>query len=178
MDTNGFWTLIEDARSGLPDLADGNALAHRASSLLAARPRAEIIAGQQALWDLMAASYRSPPWAAAYVINGGCSDDGFDYFRGRLILQGRDTFERVLADPDALAELPAIGAAAADGADIDGEEALSIVRNAHETATGEELPADVFTIRYPNLDPDWNFDFDDQAEMRHRLPRLTALYEY
>ena len=28
----------------------------------------------------MADSYRSSLWAAAYVINAGCSDDGFGYF--------------------------------------------------------------------------------------------------
>ncbi|MFF5497583.1 DUF4240 domain-containing protein [Streptomyces aquilus] len=43
-------------------------------------------------------------------MNGGCSDDGFDYFRGWPIAQGREDFERATADPDALAELPAVRA--------------------------------------------------------------------
>jgi hypothetical protein len=42
-------------------------------------------------------------WGAAYLANGGCSDDGFDYFRGWLIGQGRKVYETVLADPDSLA---------------------------------------------------------------------------
>ena len=50
----------------------------------------------------MAGSYWTPLWAAAYVINGGCSDDGFDYCRGWLILQGREVFEHVVADPRTL----------------------------------------------------------------------------
>ncbi|PZH17222.1 hypothetical protein C1I97_05340 [Streptomyces sp. NTH33] len=29
-------------------------------------------------------SYQNPLWAAAYVVNGGCSDDGFGCFQGRL----------------------------------------------------------------------------------------------
>jgi hypothetical protein len=58
----------------------------------ASRPAEEIVAAQQVLWDLMAESYTNPLWAAAYVINGGCSDDGFDYFRGWLIAQGREVF--------------------------------------------------------------------------------------
>jgi hypothetical protein len=41
---------------------------------------------------------------------------------------------------------------------------------------GEELPPKAFTVRYPQLDPDWDFDFDDEAEMRRRLPRLADLY--
>ena len=48
-------------------------------------------------WDL---------WGAAYLMNGGCSDDGFKYFRDWLISEGRDTYESALKDPDSLAEFP------------------------------------------------------------------------
>src|SRR5215471_12915449 len=47
-------------------------------------------------WDL---------WGAAYVIHGGCSDDGFEYFRRWLVSRGRAAYEAALADPDSLAEL-------------------------------------------------------------------------
>jgi hypothetical protein len=59
----------------------------------------------------MADSYRNLLWAAAYLINGGCSDDGFESFRCWLIVQGRTVFERSVADPDTLADLPVIQAA-------------------------------------------------------------------
>ncbi|MFJ2194117.1 DUF4240 domain-containing protein [Kitasatospora sp. NPDC087861] len=176
MDTQQFWKLIEEARSQVPAPDNGEAVAHRAAALLALRPAQEIVAAQQILWDLMADSYRSPLWGAAYVINGGCSDDGFDYFRGWLITQGRTTFECIIADPDALAELPAVRAFAVDGIDIECEESLSIAWDAHRIATGENLPNDAFTIRHPALDPVWDFDFDDGDELSRRLPRLTALY--
>lgn len=55
-------------------------------------------------WDL---------WGAAYVIHGGCSDDGFEYFRRWLVSKGRDVYEAALADPDGLAQLDA--AAGPDG---------------------------------------------------------------
>jgi hypothetical protein len=58
----------------------------------------------------------------------------------------------------------------------DGEEMLYIAWNAHVTATGEHLPGGAFTIRRPELDPAWNFDFGDRDEMARRLPRLAALY--
>jgi hypothetical protein len=108
MDMQQFWKLIEDARRQVPDPADGEEVAARAAALLSAYPREEIVAAEQVLRELMAGSYRTPLWAAAYVINGGCSDDGFDYLRGWLILQGREVFEHVVADPDALADLPVI----------------------------------------------------------------------
>ncbi|MEU1183133.1 DUF4240 domain-containing protein [Streptomyces sp. NPDC005820] len=176
MNKQQFWQLIEAARNQASNPNDGEDVARRATSQLAMHPAEEIIAAQQVLWDLMADSYTNPLWAAAYVINGGCSDDGFDYFRGWLIAQGREAFEGIVADPDALAELPVVRASAADGLDLECEEALSIVWNAHIMATGEQLPDDAFTIRYPELDPTWNFDFDDHSELTRRLPRLAALY--
>jgi hypothetical protein len=47
-------------------------------------------------WDL---------WGAAYIANGGASDDGFKYFRYWLVSRGLNTFEKVLADPDILADI-------------------------------------------------------------------------
>jgi hypothetical protein len=176
MDKHQFWQLIKAARGRARHPDDTEDTARQATALLAIRPAEEIVAAQQALWDLMADSCTKPLWAAAYVINGGCSDDGFAYFRGWLIAQGREVFERMVADPDALADTPVVRAGATDGLGLEAEDTLNIAWNAHLTATGEQLPPDSFTIRYPELDPSWGFDFDDQDEMARRLPRLTALF--
>jgi hypothetical protein len=175
MDSNQFWALIEDARRQVPDPTDAAAVAERATALLATHPRADIVATQQILWDLMADSYRTPLWAAAYTINGGCSDDGFDYFRGWLITQGRTAHEQAAADPDTLADLPAVRAAAAGDFELECEAALGIAWYAHLTAAGEQLPAGACTIRYPALETGW--DFEDPAELPRRLPRLAELYQ-
>src|SRR5436305_13462081 len=45
-------------------------------------------------WDL---------WGAAYLINGGCSDDGFHYFRCWLISRGPTVYASAVQDPDSLA---------------------------------------------------------------------------
>ncbi|MFD3699907.1 DUF4240 domain-containing protein [Streptomyces sp. NPDC058646] len=171
MDKQTFWKLIETAR----EQVEADQVAERAAMLLSALPVTEVAAAQQVLWDLLAESYSSPLWAAAYLINGGCSDDGFDYFRGWLLTQGREVFEAALADPDSLAAHPAVREAAEEGLELWDEEALSIAWSAYEAATGHPLPADSFTISYPPLDPAWDFDFDDAAETARRLPRLTAL---
>ncbi|HEX7305247.1 DUF4240 domain-containing protein [Lentzea sp.] len=177
MDSNTFWQLIADARASVTDPSDSEAVVAAATDLLAAMPPAEIVAAQQVLWDLMAASYTNPLWAAAYVMNGGCSDDGFDYFRGWLLTQGREVFEAAVASPDSLADLPVVVAAAETGDEFEREGALSIAWDAHIKATGMQLPQDAFRIRYPALDPEWDFDFDDGAKMAARLPRLAALYD-
>ncbi|MCB5164060.1 DUF4240 domain-containing protein [Streptomyces bambusae] len=176
MDKEQFWKLIDEARAQEPAGADGDAVARRASALLAVLPVAEITATQQVLWDLLGESYRGPLWAAAHLVNGGCSDDGFDYFRGWLILQGREAFERAVADPDTLATLPQIRAAAPTGCELECERALALAWDAHRARTGADLPAGAFTISYPALDPAWAFDFDDTAELSRRLPALARLY--
>ena len=48
-------------------------------------------------------------WAAVHLINGGCSAECFDYFRGWLVAQGRDTWTRVVADPDCLVDMVGTG---------------------------------------------------------------------
>ncbi|MEV4599004.1 DUF4240 domain-containing protein [Amycolatopsis sp. NPDC049253] len=159
-----FWQLIDSIREDV---------AARAADLLATRPRAEIVAAHGVLGGLLAESYRSPLWAAAYLINGGCSDDGFDYFRGWLVTQGREVFTRALADPDSLADVPAVRAAAAGGEELECEEILYFTSAAYLAATGEPLPEDS-PVSLPPLDPD--FDVEDPEYVQERLPRLSALF--
>jgi Protein of unknown function (DUF4240) len=98
VDTRRFWHLIDDARGQVADLAAAEAVAAQAAILLAVLPHEEIVSAERVLSGLMAESYRTSLWAAAYVINGGCSDDGFDYFRGWLIVQGREVFDQAVAN--------------------------------------------------------------------------------
>ncbi|MEV4625194.1 DUF4240 domain-containing protein [Micromonospora sp. NPDC049523] len=171
MRTDDFWALIDDARTG----ADGNseAIIARAVALLAARDVTEIAGFDQHLWRVLAASYRADLWGAAYLINGGCSDDGFEYFRCWLILQGRATFAQAVKDPDSLAALPAVRQAAVTGEEFEAEDVLHLARNAYLKATASELPAQEHAA-YPELDEFW--DFDDEASARQQLPRLAALF--
>jgi hypothetical protein len=107
MDAARFWALIDESR----ELAEGEDAASRADSqaehlteLLKQRSTPEIEDFERLFMELMNESYRWDLWGAAYVIHGGCSDDGFDYFRAWVISQGQDAFRRVLADPEALLE--------------------------------------------------------------------------
>lgn len=158
------------------DLADAQDIAEQATALLAGYAPRDILDAERVLQELMAASDRAPLWTAARVISGGgpCFDEGFDYFRGWLIAQGREVFEGAVADADRLAELPEIRASAPEEIEPDGEEILGIARDAYERATGAELPESAFTLNRPAVGPD--LDFDDRERMTALLPRLTALY--
>lgn len=172
MDLSEFWDLVETAREESDDPADGFAVAEALTRALADAQPETIEAFDVALGGLLAESYRTDLWAAAYLVNGGASDDSFDYFRGWLVTQGRDAFEAVVADPDSLADLAPVRAAMADGEGLECEDLLSVAWDAYEEATGEELP-DTGRAALPQLETMW--DFDDEGEMRARLPRLAAL---
>ncbi|AGL15057.1 DUF4240 domain-containing protein [Actinoplanes sp. N902-109] len=172
MRTDDFWAVIDRATADRPGSPDE--VAKRAVAELATRDPGEIVAWGRHIDKVMAASGKEDLWAAAYLINGGCSDDGFDYFRGWLIANGRDVLARAVRDPDSLADLPAVRAAATTGAVFEAEEVLSIADRAYEQATGEELPPGEAPPGRP--DPSMLWDFDDEEEMQRRLPRLSALF--
>lgn len=158
MDRTRFWELIEgtDATS-----EDG---CHWLVEQLSALDAAEIEDFARILHGLCAAAYRWDLWGAAYVVNGGCSDDGFEYFRAWLVAQGRATYEAALADPDSLAAraLPEI---------CECEPLRYVAYEAHEARTGRPLP--VPGRRSPSEPSGQLWNFDDSAEMRRRYPRLS-----
>jgi hypothetical protein len=47
-------------------------------------------------------TYNSEMWCAGYIMNGGCSDDGFEYFRNWVISRGKETYYKVKENPDNL----------------------------------------------------------------------------
>lgn len=164
MDLSQFWKIIGDACAGASD--DEDFLGRIDSYLRALKPE-ELLEFETHFNKMNAQAYSWNLWGAAYLMNGGCSDDGFDYFRAWLIAQGQETFETALEDPDSLAAL----------ADPEGEleELIYLAGEAYEEKTGEEMPDSVFEgAEQPDLGQGW--DFDDKTEMKKRYPRLFVKY--
>ena len=91
---------------------------------------------RERLDDVLARAYRWDLWAAAYIINGGASDDGFQYFRAWLVSRGQSVFEQALKDPEGLETfVPNDSAWFAEF-----EEMLYLPVYALEQKTGEEVP--------------------------------------
>lgn len=177
MDRDEFWTLIEASKAaGRGDCRQQTA--HLVATLQQ-RSVDDILAYDRILKELMAESYRWDLWGAAYLINGGCSDDGFDYFRGWLLAQGRATWEAAVGDPDSLAAHPQIRApdqqAGREGS-LWCEPILYVADDAYEAVTGHELTAEVTevaaVVTEHSMGEDW--DFEDDEEMRRRYPKLWA----
>ena len=96
MDEDVFWELIDEGRTDQPIGERIETLPER----LAAFKATAIRDFEKIQRSLEARAYRWDVWALAYLLQGGCSDDAFEDFRGWLILQGREVFEGVIADPD------------------------------------------------------------------------------
>lgn len=92
-----FWSLIEKSR-------EFENQAEWLTEVLTQKGLEEVVNFEYSFQELMNASYISRLWGAAFVLMGGCSDDAFDYFRGWLIGQGEEIFNKVMKDPEFLAE--------------------------------------------------------------------------
>lgn len=159
MTRDEFWALIEEAR-GSDD--DGFEIAERLRESLEEKPLDVILGFLAEQARVMEESYSLALWGAAHLANGGADDDEFERFRAWLLTRGRETFERVLEDPDALVDfLPA-------GEKAECEQMLYVGALAHEAVAGDFPEGPQFHT--PNLGK--GFDFDDANEMQARYPRL------
>jgi hypothetical protein len=97
MEQKEFWSLIEKSKK-FDDQAEW------LIEVLTQKGLDDVLDFEFLFQQLMNASYTSRLWGAAFVLMGGCSDDAFDYFRGWLIGQGEEIFNKVMKDPEFLAE--------------------------------------------------------------------------
>ncbi|MFE2293166.1 DUF4240 domain-containing protein [Streptomyces sp. NPDC059452] len=188
MDINEWWGLVERAREAAGDRADDrdapdDPLPDALTDVLAALEPAEIVEFAVTAIEVTASACRWPLWNAAYLIEGGCGDDGFMDFRDGLVLLGRDVFTRAVADPDTLAVLPVVVRMSRGESGWIGYETLEgPARTAYERTggTAEAFRTEVEAAGHgrirtgePGGEP---WDAEDADATRHHLPRLAALF--
>jgi hypothetical protein len=116
-------------------------------------------------------TYNSEMWCAGYIMNGGCSDDGFEYFRNWVISRGKDTYYKAKENSDSLiSEF------------VEGEEYYDFesfwytALTAFENKTGKELYdyiSDDFKTNegnYPNFEFTWKEE--EPETMKTICPKL------
>ena len=116
--------------------------------------------------EFMDSAYTWDLWAAAYIIQGGCSDDCFMDFRGWLISRGEEVYKKALINPETLSELNDLSE------DTDWEGFGYLASTAYEQLTGEDIPADK-SRRHP-VEPhgeEW-----EEEDLPKLLPRLSSIY--
>ncbi|MBB5867188.1 hypothetical protein F4553_000567 [Allocatelliglobosispora scoriae] len=120
MQESGFWDVIDDAYASLEcgyydEDHPGAAVAQAWLDGLAGLPPAEVLDFAVHFEAALERAWRPEVWAAACLLTGGTPDDihaAFGYedrfldFRASLVALGSASFGTVVADPDALADLP------------------------------------------------------------------------
>jgi hypothetical protein len=172
METAAFWAIVDESRNTFdPRRTDGNmeAQVDRFQELLAELTPAELMEFQREFETHMHRAYRWDLWGAAYVIEGGCSDDGFTDFRSWLISLGREAYESALRDPESLLDV-----AHAAGIEVASfEEFQYVPMQVYEAATDEEMPdTGVEHPAEPAGEP-WSEEGEDLAQ---RFPKLWEKY--
>lgn len=128
MDKDSFWNLVENSRKGAKDV-DGQLV--KLLALVHKLDPQEILEFDRCFNECVRDAFRGDLWAAAYIIKGGCSDDGFDYFLGWLIAQGRKYYEAALANPERAGDRVKLGE------EVECEGIWSIAARAYEDKTGK-----------------------------------------
>jgi len=161
MDEPAFWAIIDASRPSSGDVHDHAAALQERLKPLGAQ---EIISFDEHLSIQLVRAYSWDLWGAAAIINGGCSDEGFESFRGWLILQGQQIFERALREPDSLAEV-------VSEPDVECEDVLYAPLHAYEAVAGKEIPH-----AGPEQPVDPSGRSWEESDLEARFPRLTGVF--
>ena len=177
MNEDQFWAIVQKAVDEAGDDEDEylEVVMHELSKLSLKEMVGFRLRTDKLLYD----SYTSEMWCAGYLMNGGCSDDGFEYFRLWVISRGRKVYEAALANPDNLIDY------IAEDAEVDFFEfelfwyaAIDAFEEATEADLYDYIDDDNFTTRegnYPNLE--FNWDEEDPESMKKLCPRLFERFD-
>jgi len=133
MDKEKFWKIIDDARAsggGWKDMLDP-----LVDSLAQLDPQ-DIVHFKQIYDEYQNLANKEKLWAAAAVMNNGCSDDGFIDFRAWLLAQGKEVYVNALAEPDSLVNVAAVQAF---GCEVIESEHMTPLKGYSEQASFEEM---------------------------------------
>jgi uncharacterized protein DUF4240 len=162
MTEDDFWSIVHASGGGYQ--GDCEAQADRVRQRLAGLTTAEIASFKARFQEQMNRAYSWELWGAAFIINAGCSDDGFEYFRAWLIMQGRNVFEAALADPETLVDV-------VDAGEVECEEILYVPFEVYEKVSGgQKLQAGPWSPAEPTGKA-WT-----EEDLETRFPRLTEMF--
>ena len=180
MDKKTFWSWIEQAGT---QQDNGNDPLQWLTESLAKESSDDILDFSIIFETLMAESYTSSLWGAAYVIMGGCSDDSFDYFRGWLIAQGQAVYEKAVKDPETLADAESIPLFYEEkGYHPELEDMLRVPFDAFLLKRTDQMEFDdvLYNVFLEEMEekghthetPDIEFDWEDEDDLEEMFPRL------
>lgn len=163
MDAEKFWAIISTTKTNSAgDYQKQQAelekelLKLTAIKVLEFDNKFRTLRGQVYHWDF---------WAAAYIINGGCSDDSFSDFRGWLIGQGKAIFEKAVENVESLSELTETN-------DGDWEGLSYVPTDVYEKMSDNEMPNGI-QENFEITGEEWAEEGDD---LKNKFPKLWAKF--
>lgn len=162
MDYEEFWRLIDSTRS--KSNGDGYVQADLLVEELVQLSEADIIVFDKNFQEYMNQAYSNDLWAAAYIINCGCSGDGFMDFRAWLIGQGLEVFEEALKNPEILADV------VKPGTDTQIQKLMNVAKYAYLAKKHEPMPS------FPTQSPDLIGDEWQESMLSQKYPKLHSRF--
>jgi hypothetical protein len=166
MDEDGFWKIIETTKSNSRGNYE-NQQEELKNELNKIDP-IDILKFDNRFRTYRGNAYKWELWGAAYIMNGGCSDDCFSDFRGWLIGQGKDAYFNAMSNPETLSILN-------HDMDNDDWEGLSYVpMTSYEQKTGKQMPKGI----QENIEitgEEWKEDGDD---LKNKFPKLWVKWGF
>ncbi|MFT5713900.1 MAG: hypothetical protein ACI9WT_000442 [Flavobacterium sp.] len=157
LDEEMYWSIIENSIKETDNQEDQELFLITEIGKLSPQ---EMIGFRLRTDKLLFDSYNPELWCAAYIINNGCSDGGFEYFRCWLISRGKEVFYSVKTEPDSFIKQVVEGKKS-----YEFEGFWYVAMNAFKNKTGEELYSFIdyeqFITNdenYPLLKFNWNVD--------------------
>jgi len=94
-----YWQIVQDS---IKKTSNQNDQEEYLISRLQKLSPTEIIGFRLRTDKLLYDTYTSDMWCAGYIMNEGCSDDGFEYFRCWVISRGKGTYYKAKENADYL----------------------------------------------------------------------------
>jgi hypothetical protein len=167
VDKAAFWKVVDASRRASD--GDPDAQIDELCKILGELPADEIVEFDRIFSEYHERAYTWDLWGAAYIIGGGCSDDGFMDFRGWLISRGEKAYEAALSDPESLTKVVK---------DDDGECQIEgfqyVASRAWEAKTG--LGSDAFPRHSIERLDDPVGNRWEEDELDERFPRLAKRF--
>lgn len=163
MEAEKFWKIIEFTKS--KSLGDYEKQQSELEKELLKLTSKEVLEFDNMFRTLRGEIYNWSFGAAAYIINGGCSDDCFSDFRDWLIGQGKSIFESAIQDIETLSELNETN-------DGDWEGLSYIPTDIYEKKTGSDMPLGI----QENLEitgEEWE---EDKNNLKNKYPKLWTKF--
>jgi hypothetical protein len=164
-----YWQIIDRSLSGTRNQAGQTKFLIREIEKLTPT---EMIGFRLRTDKLLYDTYSSEIWCAGYIMNGGCSDDMFEYFRNWIISRGKGTYYKAKDNPDSL-----IGEVKTNAEYYEFESFWYVALDAFKHKTGKDLydfiDYDKFTTRegkYPQFEFTW--EEENPESMQKICPKL------